>query len=230
VKQLRQISVDYTDANNQKGTLKKLKDIIEIKEKLGLNTRNSKLLGSKEEVMLKHRHWGLNISMNGFGKKLPNFLSAKEAKRARKKGPKKGAKTTYTTVEPTGEHSHIYLYYMSPGPKRHGGIMIGVEGSEPGKKDQSGETHGITAGSPFIGVTDGMKWNKVKDMGMEEYPDKYDSLFIDLSSGWEFLKEKEKEWQDEMVMDTVYAKPVREAEEEAQYKEQQFEEEYQIDE
>ncbi|KAF0978780.1 hypothetical protein FDP41_001850 [Naegleria fowleri] len=225
VKQLRQISVQYTDQNNQRGTMKKLKDIVEIKEKLGLNTRNSKLIGSKEEVMLKHRHWGLNICMGGFGKQLPNFLSHKEAKKARKKGPKKGAKVTYTTVEPTGEHSHIYLYYMSPGPNRYGGIMIGVEGSEPGKKDQSGETHGITAGSPFIGVTDGMKWNKIKDMGMDEYPDKYDSLFIDLSSGWEFLKEKAKEWRDEMVMETIYVKPVKDAEEEAHFKEQQYQEE-----
>ncbi|KAL9645572.1 hypothetical protein ABK040_000635 [Willaertia magna] len=223
--QSRKIQVQYVDENGQEGTLKKIKDIVEVKEKLGLNARNTKIMGSKEELMLKHRHWGLNICMGGFGKELPCFPSAKDAKKARKKGVKKGTKPQYTICEPTGEHSHIYLYYMSPGPKRNGGIMIGVEGSEPGKKDQSGEHHGITASSPFIGVTDGMKWNKIKDMGFPEYPDKYDAFFIDLSNGWEFLKQYETEWKDEMVFGTTYLKPVNEAMKEAQLKEKQLLEE-----
>lgn len=78
--------------------------------------------------------------------------------------------------------------------------------------DQTGHLHSLSAESSVIGVTGGYKWRgKKKQFTLEHFcaetPDKYDSLFIDLSgTGWAFLQQME--WQDTMVYET--AKPPRE--------------------
>jgi hypothetical protein len=148
---------------------KKSKHIFEMKEKLGLNTRNSKVISTKDHMLYHHRHWGMNISCGGEGN--TTDLS--------------------TTIKSNGEHGHVYMYYMAPSRTRNGGILVGVEGSEYGKTDQSGITHSINGSSPEIGVTGGLKWERLKRLGLEITPDKYDSMFVDLSDGWEFLIKKQ---------------------------------------
>lgn len=109
-----------------------------------------------------------------------------------------------------GSFGHVYFYYMSPSPDRPGGIMVGVEGSEFGKRDQSGNLHTLSAKSPTIGVTNGYKWRgKQYSLQLIGGPDKYDSLIVDLcSTGWNFLVNSE--WQDSMLFET--AKPPKDIE------------------
>lgn len=48
---------------------------MEIKEPLGVNTRNTKVLRKEEVILKKHRHWGFNIPLGNFNetlKYLPN--------------------------------------------------------------------------------------------------------------------------------------------------------------
>jgi hypothetical protein len=159
------------------------KEIYEKKETIGVNARNTKLIGSMEAILTKHRHWGMNIAIGGAG----NISQG----------------VTKTQILSNGEHGHVYMYYMSPKENRFGGIMIGVEGSEFGKNSQVGSSHTIKAESSFIGVTYGYKWNYLKDIGSQGLgyglPDKYDSLFIDLSDGWKFLKDEMLNWDDNFV-------------------------------
>jgi hypothetical protein len=147
---------------------KKQKYIYEVKEKIGLNARNTKVFAVKEHVLHHHRHWGMNIACGGSGNM-----------------------NEQTRVESNGEHGHVYLYYMAPSLHRHGGIMIGIEGSEYGKQDQSGTSHTLQASSPEVGVTGGMKWSRLKQLGIASIPDKYDSMFVDLADGWKFLLNKQ---------------------------------------
>lgn len=58
----------------------------------------------------------------------------------------------------------------------------GVEGSEYGKMDHIGHFHTISAKSSVIGVTNGYKWRgKKHSLEGLNGPDKYDSMFVDLS-------------------------------------------------
>lgn len=157
------------------------KDIIETKDLLGISMRNTKIFGNVDRLLTKHRHWGMNIAVGGIGN--PSF------------GAMSG------TITANGSNGHLYLYYMSPGENRFGGIMIGVEGSEYGKIDQSGAVHSLTGSSSLLGITLGYKWNKLNKDGCkglgDGIPDKYDSLFIDLSSGWrQFIF---SDWKDDYV-------------------------------
>jgi hypothetical protein len=160
------------------------KEIVEKKEHLGVNHRNTKLLGTQNTLLTKHRHWGCNLAIGGIG------------------NPAFGVHTG--NIIPDGSHGHLYLYYMSPGEKRFGGILVGVEGSEYGKNDQSGESHGLSAKSSPLSITMGYKWNQLKKIGSEGLgggvPDKYDSMFVDLTAGWSHIAGGE--WLDDMVGET----------------------------
>ena len=101
---------------------------------------------------------------------------------------------------------------MSASTKRNGGILLGLEGSEYLKWDQVGHKHAIIADSSSHSPTWGFKWRISKksktnnqyyqDLSADKGPTKYNGMFIDLSKGWEFLKENEHLWDDDFVMET----------------------------
>jgi hypothetical protein len=159
----------------------KNKAIFETKEQLGVNVRNTKVFGSDRAIITMHRHWGMNITIGGVGNESFGVLDGE--------------------MKSDGTNGHLYLYYMSPSVDRLGGIMIGVEGSEYGKMAQSGESHTLTAYSSLLSVTMGYKWNKLVEMGCngvgKGIPDKYDSMFIDLSEGWRHILLRQ--WKDKLI-------------------------------
>jgi hypothetical protein len=146
--------------------VEKYRYIYEIKD-VGINPRNTKLNfgSSRSSILYHHRHFGMNVSIGGYGNEWNN-----------------------QRIESNGEFGHLYLYYMSPAVHRHGGIMIGVEGSEFGKVDRGGTMHTIAAKSSPVSITQGLKWDKYKALGVQDVPDKYDSMFVDLSTSWSFLR------------------------------------------
>lgn len=152
------------------------KFMFEKNSKLGLSLRDTKI-GLHNKLLQHHRHWGMNISMGGCGNYKSNRM-----------------------IEPNGEFGHVYMYYMSSASHRHGGILVGVEGSEYGKVDQSGMEHTISAKSSPVGITNGLKWNRLRELGLKSCPDKYDSMFVDLSGGWSFLMSRP--WNNSMLSET----------------------------
>jgi hypothetical protein len=158
---------------------------------VGITFRDTKVFRGDDHVLRHHRHWGLNLPVGGAG-----YLSL-----------------TGRSIESNGEHGHMYIYYMAPKVDRYGGIMIGVEGSEYGKHDQGGGYHGLSARSPLFSPTFGYKWrgkhkhgeaeeNRKPDLGTIG-PCKYNGMLVDLTgSGWTFLMEKEKEWNNDYIFET----------------------------
>eukprot|EP00817_Percolomonadidae_sp_ATCC50343_P003144 CAMPEP_0117422528 /NCGR_PEP_ID=MMETSP0758-20121206/3345_1 /TAXON_ID=63605 /ORGANISM="Percolomonas cosmopolitus, Strain AE-1 (ATCC 50343)" /LENGTH=255 /DNA_ID=CAMNT_0005205193 /DNA_START=511 /DNA_END=1278 /DNA_ORIENTATION=- len=151
----------------------------------GINLRDTKLLRSNDYVFKHHRHWGGNIALGGKG----NF------------------RETGQQIDADGSHGHLYIYSMSPKAGEPGGIMVGLEGSEFGKYDLLGNKHTINAHSAPISPTFGYKWHAKKDFSLDDDPTvqgpgKYDCMFVDLSTGWDFLINKYENWHDEWVKDT----------------------------
>jgi hypothetical protein len=103
---------------------------------IGFTLRNTKMFASDEFILTKHRHWGMNIAMGGHG----------------------CYSMTNELVSANGEHGHMYMYYQSPASRRNGGLLIGVEGSEYNKFDQSGHVHSLKADSSRFSPTYGYKW------------------------------------------------------------------------
>jgi chromosome segregation ATPase len=104
---------------------------------------------------------------------------------------------------------------MSPSSKRNGGLMIGLEGCEYQKYDQSGHKHSLNGDSSPVSPTwfayildssfRGLKWKskeKLSDLEKENGPMKRNGMFVDLSKGWEFLTSLENLWDDDFVMET----------------------------
>ncbi|KAF0971991.1 hypothetical protein FDP41_009687 [Naegleria fowleri] len=163
------------------------KVLIEQKTK-GFSLRDTKMLRSSEYTLRHHRHWGMNIPMGGEGQMLLT-----------------GVKSTAN-----GSNGHLYLYHMAPKHDSYGGVMIGLEGSEYGKFDQTGEYHGVSAKSSAFSPTFGFKWHSKEhlDLTSVKGPGKYDCMYIDLTSGWDYIVEKfEQEWKDEMVKETSLRAP-----------------------
>jgi hypothetical protein len=111
-----------------------------------------------------HRHMGMNLALGGVGN--PRFTHEHTGE-----------------VEGDGSDGHMYIYYMAPKPARHGGLLIGVEGSAAGLFDVFGHQHTAKAISSDISPAGGAKWRK---LGMGPM-DANDDLLVDLSTGWQFL-------------------------------------------
>lgn len=154
----------------------KIKLIVEEKT-MGLNMRDTKILMPKEYILMHHRHWGMNIPFGG------------------------DSNTTIFNekISANGEFGHFYFYTKASSNDKNGCIMIGLEESEYGKRDQFGNEHTIKAESSHISISLGLKW---KELGFE----KYNSLFIDLSDGWEFLIGKEKNFNMNWLFETCKIK------------------------
>jgi hypothetical protein len=150
----------------------------------GISLRDSKLIHSSQYVLYHHRHWAMNVPLMGHGR---NSFSGEP-------------------VSSNGEHGSLYLYYMSPSNRRCGGILIGLEGSEYGKHSQHGHKHGLSGDSASYSATFGYKWANKKDPDHSirdiKGPVKTNGMFVDLTGGWGHLVEREKDWNDDWVMET----------------------------
>ncbi|KAL9647900.1 hypothetical protein ABK040_008171 [Willaertia magna] len=148
----------------------------------GFNLRDTKMLRSIDFTLKHHRHWGMNIPIGGEGKIIMT-----------------GAKSSAN-----GSFGHLYLYHMAPSNNSYGGLLIGLEGSEYGRYDSTGQYHGVSAKSSPYSPTFGYKWhsNHHTDLSSLKGPGKYDCMYIDLTDGWEHLIEKSAEWKDDYVRQT----------------------------
>lgn len=160
--------------------IERTKRIREVK-KVGLSVRDTKLLGGKKRKINRHKHWGMNIALGGAGNQSFGISDG--------------------VISSDGCNGHVYLYYRAPKDNFCGGLLIGVEGSEFRSTSQCGEEHSITGKASRLSATFGYKWSKLKSLGCKglEYgiPDKRDSLFIDLTNGWDYIIDSP--WEDEYV-------------------------------
>jgi hypothetical protein len=120
------------------------------------------------------------------------------------------SRTTVKCVRADGSNGHVYFYRMPSTETTFGGIMVGLEGSEWGKKDAVGGYHGMSAKSTPYSLTYGYKWHSKEhiDLSSVKGPGKYDCMYIDLSSGWEFLVDAYAyNWRDEYVTQTSLPVP-----------------------
>lgn len=154
----------------------------------GFNLRDTKMLRGDRHTLKYHRHWGMNIPLGGHMNR----------------------RMTIKTVRADGCNGHVYMYRMPATETTYGGIMVGVEGSEWGKYDAVGGYHGVSAKSSPYSPTYGYKWHSKNSQDLSEVggPGKYDCMYIDLSSGWEYLKELYiNDWRDEYVTQTSIPLP-----------------------
>jgi len=154
----------------------------------GFNLRDTKMLRGDRHTLKYHRHWGMNIPLGGHLNR----------------------RMTIKSVKADGCNGHVYLYRMPATEHTYGGVMIGMEGSEWGKYDAVGGYHGVSAKSSPYSPTYGYKWHSKVHVDLEETggPGKYDCMYVDLSSGWEYLKELYiNDWRDEYVMQTSIPLP-----------------------
>lgn len=75
-----------------------------------------------------------------------------------------------------GSFGHLYMYWLPPTQTTPGALMVGCEGSEPGKKNKFGELHDSRAISSDFSPTDGLKFRHLKDSPF--HPAKVDGLRI----------------------------------------------------
>lgn len=116
--------------------------------------------------------YGVNIPMGGLG----NI------------NPFSGARITAD-----GRFGHLFLYYKESSDTKNGAVLLGSEASGPGDQDalhvgtsdQYGGSHGL-GGSTTYEAPGGKRWKDQAWHGRGPTGD-YDFLFIDLSTGWDFL-------------------------------------------
>jgi hypothetical protein len=118
------------------------------------------------------QHWGVNIALGGEGQTSPfarlyAFDLQEEAQRQNLRS------------QADGRHGHVYLGYKRAVGRAHGGILIGVEGSEPGKWDVLGHFHGPSGTSSPISMAGGIKF---KHLNRAHVPKQADCMFVDLAS------------------------------------------------
>jgi len=130
-------------------------------------------------------------------------------------------------ITDNGDHGHLYMFYRPPTPEKFGGLLVGTEGEAPGRWGASGNYHSWNIGfwddaqgyrpSKIEGQL-GEQWGRrsdrqrfqlpdsANDNAMINGPDRYDSMVIDLTStGWQFIRQLEDQWQDAMVGQTAQA-------------------------
>lgn len=98
------------------------------------------------------------------------------------------------TITADGRFGHLFLYYKSPTAEKNGAMLIGSEASGPsdhdvshvGTKDQYGGSHGL-GGSTTYEATGAKRWKDQTWHGRGP-TGSYDFMFIDLSTGWNFLQ------------------------------------------
>lgn len=107
-----------------------------------------------------YQHYGIDVALGGAGNK--NHYSG-------------------VVVEPNGEHGHLYIYHASKGGK-HGGLLLGIEQSAPGKSDQYGGSHDMGASPKTLSASGGdffCKAGALESLPIDNY---YDSLWNFISN------------------------------------------------
>lgn len=136
------------------------------------------------------KHYKLQLALGGIGNDHP--YSTKKIKRS-------------------GNDGHLYINYCAPSsrhiPNRYGGLLVGVEGSSPGKSDHFGGAHGPSGKSGEFSPTCGLKWRdlrggpqdpKIDPDGLPiKRPNNYclSTMFVDL---WNFagIRESAENWNE----------------------------------
>ena len=87
------------------------------------------------------------------------------------------------TVDKGGAHGHLYINYRPPSYHQFGCMLVGVEGSAPGKDNQYGKAHTAQAIKGEFSGTGGQKWDTIFPNTFYRAPDKQDvTIFVcDLS-------------------------------------------------
>lgn len=156
----------------------------------GISLSKSTVLSNEINFQM-HSHWAINIPLGGYC--LSTILGEK--------------------ISANGEHGHLYIYHLPAEERKPGGILIGLEGSEFNKWDQTGHKHNINATSSMLSPTYGFKWadngsKKKKNLTSElptdlkDGPKRYDGMFVDLSQGYDEIMEIYSKWDDDWVMET----------------------------
>ena len=132
-------------------------------------------LGFGKKLFSTTGQYGVNIPVGGLG----NI------------NPFSGAKITAD-----GRFGHLFLYYKEPTADKNGAMLIGSEASGPsdhdvshvGTNDQYGGSHGF-GGSTTFEATGAKRWKDETWHGRGP-TGSYDFMFIDLSTGWNFLQQQ----------------------------------------
>lgn len=96
----------------------------------------------------------------------PTPKNAKEfivnARNKRHLGMNVGLGSMQTAEKDNGENGHLYMFWLPPTNDMPGALMVGCEGSEPGKTDRHGHKHGPSGKSPNISPTGSSKFRALR--------------------------------------------------------------------
>ncbi|BBB15120.1 uncharacterized protein RVIR1_06190 [Candidatus Rickettsiella viridis] len=119
-------------------------------------------LGSETKASDSYEgHYGINIALGG---------AENENQHSKNK------------IQPNGEHGHLYFHYVKPKEERHGGLLLGIEQSAPGKPDQYGGSHGLDGAPKNVSASGGdffCKAGALENLPIDNY---YDSLWNFISN------------------------------------------------
>ena len=101
-------------------------------------------------------HYGIDVALGGAG----NLNPASDV-----------------MIEPNGEHGHLYANYRASQDGEHGGLLLGIEQSAPGKSDQYGGSHDLATSKKNYSASGGdffCKEGALENLPIDNY---YDSLW-----------------------------------------------------
>lgn len=109
----------------------------------------------------KYQHYGIDVALGGAGNRNP---------------------VSQQIIQPNGEHGHLYVYYHVAKEGEHGGLLLGIEQSAPGKSDQYGGSHDPGASAKPYSASGGdffCKAGALENLAIASY---YDSLWNFISN------------------------------------------------
>lgn len=139
-------------------------EIARIASKLFYNVAHYafSFLSLKEESAAYPEHYGIDVALGGAENR--NHFSN-------------------NIIQPNGEHGHLYVNYLASEGEEHGGLLLGIEQSAPGKSDQYGGSHDPAASAKPYSASGGdffCKEGALKNLPIDNY---YDSL-------WNFISKQ----------------------------------------
>ncbi|MDB5919345.1 MAG: hypothetical protein JWR40_3579 [Massilia sp.] len=117
-------------------------------------------MGSNVRDGLMGRHHYKNLALGGIGQRNP-FSGVK--------------------IEKDGSHGHLYINYRPPGYKSFGCLLLGVEGSAPGKNNQYGKVHDAEGTKGKWSATGGKKWDEILPVAKSDDKQDVTTWVCDLS-------------------------------------------------
>lgn len=104
----------------------------------------------------RNGHYGFDLALGGVGNL--HFASQK-------------------TIQNNGEHGHLYINFYPGEPKKHAGLLLGIEQSAPGQWDQFGSWHDFNINEKKYSASGGDFFCKRPDV-LEIYQNDYQGLTI----------------------------------------------------